>query len=56
MPWETWAVHSVRDHLASYPLVVDCLLNLPAGNHLMPEPGPRSSLPVMLFYRPFINA
>jgi hypothetical protein len=23
---ETWAVHSVRDHLAPYPFVVDCLL------------------------------
>src|ERR1039457_530301 len=26
MPRETWAVHSVRDHLAPYPFVVDCLL------------------------------
>lgn len=40
MPRETWAVHSVRDHTAKYPFVVDCLLYdrvrmpVPAGNDL----------------------
>lgn len=40
MPRETWAVHSVRDHMAQYPFIVDCLLYdrvrmpVPAGNDL----------------------